>query len=89
MAAVNLSTAKMSSKGQIVIPEAVRNQLGLKAGAQFVVIGHGDSVLLKVITPPSTDEIEAALKRLRLGARAAGRTRKDVPEVINAVRSRK
>jgi AbrB family looped-hinge helix DNA binding protein len=32
-----ISTTKMSSKGQIVIPEAIRKELGLKSGAQFVV----------------------------------------------------
>jgi AbrB family looped-hinge helix DNA binding protein len=32
-------TQKMSSKGQVVIPEEIRDRLGLKAGAQFVVVG--------------------------------------------------
>ncbi|MBI5525368.1 MAG: AbrB/MazE/SpoVT family DNA-binding domain-containing protein [Deltaproteobacteria bacterium] len=31
----------MSSKGQVVIPETVRNELGLKTGSQFVVLGRG------------------------------------------------
>ncbi|HDN94572.1 MAG TPA: AbrB family transcriptional regulator, partial [Nitrospirae bacterium] len=34
-----LATTKMSSKGQIVIPEDIRKRLGLKPGAQFVVVG--------------------------------------------------
>jgi len=47
------ATTKMSSKGQVVIPEEVRDALGLKAGSKFVVVGEGDVVILKVITPPS------------------------------------
>ena len=35
----NISTTKMSSKGQVVIPENIRKQLNLKAGTQFVVVG--------------------------------------------------
>jgi bifunctional DNA-binding transcriptional regulator/antitoxin component of YhaV-PrlF toxin-antitoxin module len=33
-----LATPKMSFKSQLVIPEEIRNHLGLKAGIQFVVI---------------------------------------------------
>ena len=33
-----LATTKMSSRGQVVIPEAVRNEMGLKAGDEFVVL---------------------------------------------------
>ena len=41
-----LATTKMSSKGQVVIPEEIRKRLGLKAGSQFVVVG--DKNLLRV-----------------------------------------
>ena len=40
-----LATTRMSSKGQVVIPEAVRTRLGLEAGAQFVVVGEDDLVI--------------------------------------------
>ena len=38
------ATTKMSSKGQVVIPEQIREQLHLREGEQFVVIGRGDTV---------------------------------------------
>ena len=44
------ATTRLSSKGQVVIPEEIRNNLGLSEGDQFVVIGEGDSVILKTIT---------------------------------------
>ena len=43
----NLATTKMSSKGQVVIPEDIRKRLKLKAGSQFVVVGEDDVVILK------------------------------------------
>ena len=43
------ATTKMSSKGQVVIPEAIRNALGLEAGSEFVVVAEGDVVILKTI----------------------------------------
>ena len=54
----NVSTTKMSSKGQVVIPENIRKQLNLKAGAQFVVVGNKDVVILKNITPPDLNEFD-------------------------------
>src|SRR5437763_236910 len=33
-----LATTRMSSKGQVVIPEAIREELGLEPGAQFVAV---------------------------------------------------
>jgi bifunctional DNA-binding transcriptional regulator/antitoxin component of YhaV-PrlF toxin-antitoxin module len=87
--AVNLATTRMSSKGQVVIPEALRHELGLATGAQFLVLGHGDTVMLKVIHAPSEDEFNAALKRVRQKAKAVGRKRSDIAKVIADVRSRK
>ena len=42
----NLATTKMSSKGQVVIPEDIRKRLKLKAGSQFIVVGENDVVIL-------------------------------------------
>ena len=42
-----LATTRMSSKGQIVIPENIRKQLNLKEGTQFVVVGENDVVMLR------------------------------------------
>ena len=42
------ATTTSSSKGQVVIPEAIRERLGLKTGAQFVVVADRDVVILKV-----------------------------------------
>ncbi len=51
MAAV--ATTRMSSKGQVVIPEEVRNALGLTVGTQFVAMGDGNTVILKRIAVPA------------------------------------
>ena len=54
----NVATTRMSSKGQVVIPEDIRKQLGLKAGSQFVVLGKDDVVILNAISPPSMEEFD-------------------------------
>lgn len=84
-----LATTRLSSKGQVVIPEAARRQMGLAPGARFVVMWHGDVVLLKLITPPSREEVGDLLKSLERKARAAGRSRRDVARVVKETRGRK
>lgn len=80
------ATTKMSSKGQVVIPEEVRKALGLKAGSKFVVVGEGDVIILKKITPPSMSEFDDIIDEARRQARHAGMKRSDVAAAIKAVR---
>lgn len=80
------STTKMSSKGQVVIPEDIREQLHLKEGDQFVVIGQGDAVILKAITPPSMDDFKDLLKSARATAKEAKLTQVDVRSAIKKAR---
>ena len=53
-----LSTTRMSSKGQVVIPEEVRTRLKLRTGTQFVVVGDRDVVILKAIAPLPRDAVQ-------------------------------
>ena len=81
------ATTKMSSKGQVVIPEEVRDALGLKAGSKFVVVGEGDVVILKMINPPSMSEFDDIIQEARRQARQAGMKRSDVTAALRAVRA--
>lgn len=74
-------TATLSSKGQVVIPEAIRERLGLKTGAQFVVVADRDVVILTVLEPPVPSEFAALTARPRRAAKAAGSKSADVPRV--------
>ena len=83
------ATTKLSSKGQVVIPEEVRKQLGLKAGDQFVVVGEDDAVILKTITPPSIRDFDAIIEKARKQARATRMKRSDIAKAIAKVRGRR
>jgi AbrB family looped-hinge helix DNA binding protein len=85
----NVATAKMSSKGQVVIPEIIRKQLRLKAGSQFVVVGKDDVVILKAITPPSMEEFDMLIAAARKQAKQARMKRSDIPAVLAKVRGQR
>ena len=79
----------MSSKGQVVIPEAIRKRLGLEPGAQFVVVAGVDAVILKPIAPPSMAEFDELLADARRQARRAGLRRSAIADVIAEARTKR
>ena len=85
----NLATTKMSSKGQVVIPDDIRKRLNLKVGAQFVVVGEKDVVIFKSISPPSMEEFDTLIAEARKQAKKAGLKKSDIGAAIAKVRGRK
>ena len=84
-----LATTKMSSKGQVVVPEEIRKRLGLKTGTQFLVVGEKDVVILKAISPPSMKEFDELIAQARKRVRQAGMKRSDVAAAIAKARANK
>ena len=83
-----LATTRMSSKGQVVIPESIRKRLDLKEGAQFLVVGDEDVVILKVVTPPDMNEFDALIKQARQQAKEAGLKQSDVTSAVAKARGK-
>ena len=81
-----IETTRMSTKGQVVIPEDIRESLGFGAGTKFVVIGSPDAILLKRIGRPSMGEFRKLLADSRRHAVKMGYKKSDVERVIREVR---
>ncbi|MDG7040452.1 MAG: AbrB/MazE/SpoVT family DNA-binding domain-containing protein [Nitrososphaerota archaeon] len=75
----------VSEKGQVVIPQSLRRELGIGAGTKFLVFGKGDTVIMKKLRLPDVEkewkEIFKAMdeKRLKLSD-------EDVQKEVTAVR---
>lgn len=83
------ATTRLSSKGQVVIPEEVRQRLRLVPGVQFLVLGEGDVVILKVIAPPSLDQFDSLIAQARVQARRSRLRKRDVGRAITRARAKK
>jgi AbrB family looped-hinge helix DNA binding protein len=83
-----MGTTRLSSKGQVVIPEEIRTALGLEPGARFVVLSDKDVVILKRIDAPARKEVRSLAAKVRKQARRAGIKRADVQKAIRTVRRR-
>ncbi len=83
----SLATTRLSSKGQVVIPEEIRDRLGLRAGAEFVVLGERDVVILKSLARPAMEEFDGLVRRARNVARKAGLKPAAIRRAISRVRA--
>ena len=83
----NIATTKLSSKGQVVIPENIRKKLRLESGVQVVVLGDKDVVILKKISPPSIDEFDTLIRKARKAAKEVGLKKSDIEAAIKKVRA--
>ncbi len=81
-----VSTTKMSSRGQVVIPEEVRKRLNLKEGSQFVVLDYADTVMLKIISEPSPEEFQKTLESFRDQVKKVGAKKSEVNTAVRRVR---
>lgn len=83
----DMATTRMSSKGQVVIPESIRKRLRLEPGSVFAVVGEDDTVILKTITAPDMNQFDDLVRRARAQARRAGLKQSDVTTAARKVRS--
>ncbi|MBY0377807.1 MAG: AbrB/MazE/SpoVT family DNA-binding domain-containing protein [Gammaproteobacteria bacterium] len=84
-----IATTKMSSKGQVVIPEGVRQELGLESGSQFMIMAEKDVIILKIITRPSMDDFSGLIAKTRKAVKQAGITKEDLKDAIKESRKKK
>jgi AbrB family looped-hinge helix DNA binding protein len=60
-----MATTRMSSKGQVIIPKAVRDRHGWTTGLELEVEDRGDAVVLrraKPFPPTTIEEVYGCLK---------------------------
>lgn len=83
-----VATTKLSSRGQVVIPEEIREQMHLHTGDQFVVFSEKDVVILKVITRPDISEFSKLVTAARLAAEELNLKEADIKEAIEDARKK-
>lgn len=52
-----MSTLLVSSKGQVVLPAALRRRLGMGAGARLEVLEEPDGLKLRVVRPVAAADV--------------------------------
>ncbi len=77
-----VETVRMSSRGQIVIPQDVREELHATEGTVFAVVHSKDVVILKKLEAPSKEELisdlSALAKKAKIKLQQKGVTEEDL-----------
>lgn len=84
----NVEITSLSSRGQVVIPQFVRDKLNLHEGEKFIVIGEDDTIILKKLEVPSFKGIDKLLNKTRNFAKNKDLKESDIEEAIKTARKK-
>lgn len=83
---------KMSSKGQIVIPQDIRTEIHASEGTIFAVVSGRDSIILKKVATPSKEDLICELGKIAKEGKkrleAKGIKEADIPCIVEKARKR-
>lgn len=81
---------KMSSRGQVVVPQKAREESGAGEGTIFAVFGSKDAIVLKKIEIPDKEKLIKDLEKIskegRKRAEKLGLKEEDVPRLVHKLR---
>jgi AbrB family looped-hinge helix DNA binding protein len=82
---------RMSSKGQVVIPQSLRQKLGIGAKSQLVVYQYADALIMKKLNVKDVEKrLEALYKRIDArNAKYGELTEGDIQQEIEKYRQEK
>ena len=83
-----MEITSISSRGQVVIPQKVREKLHINSGEKFAVIGESDTIVLKKLKEPSFNDFEMMLKKAKEHAKKHGLKAEDLNEAIKKTRKK-
>ena len=73
------ATTRVSSKGQVVIPEAVKKAAGVHEGEDLLVLAIGDTIVMKKLSAVSFREVAKPIWR---SVKAMGLSGEELDELI-------
>lgn len=84
-----MSTLLVSSKGQIVLPAALRRRLGMGAGARIEVLEESDGLKLRVVRAVATADVTVMAGMVKASAHGVPRRLEDFDPASLLTRSRR
>ena len=84
-----MSTLLVSSKGQIVLPAALRRRLGMGVGARIEVLEESDGLKLRVVRPVMSADLTAMAGMVTAPSRGVARRLEDFDPASQLTRSRR
>lgn len=77
-------TTKVSSKGQVVIPDAVKKAANITEGEDLLVVSIGDTIVMKKLSSVTFEEVAKPIWRT---VKAMGLSGDDLDELIEEAKT--
>ena len=84
----NMEITSISSRGQVVIPQSLRDKLRIREGEKFVVIGENNTIILRKLEMPSFKGFDKLLAKTREFAKKGELKENDVEQAVKKARER-
>lgn len=81
-----IQVTSVSSKGQVVIPNDIRETLGISIGMKMIVFTDGDNLLLKPIQAPNFATFKKLIKESKQIVTKSGLKKYKIQKFIKQVR---
>ncbi len=82
-----LQVTSVSSKGQVVIPNDIRETMGISIGTKMIMFTDGDNLLLKPIQAPHFETFRALIKESKRLIAKTGFKKANTQKLIKQVRN--
>ncbi len=84
---MTIEMTRLSERGQVVIPTELRRSMHLKEGERFIVMGLGDTIVLRKLELSQEKlRLKGLLGEARAKAKKSGFTEKEIQGLIQAAR---
>ena len=84
----NIEITSISSRGQVVIPQSLRDKLRIREGEKFVVIGEDNTIVLRKLEMPSFKGFDKLLAKTREFAKKNELKENDVEQAVKKAREK-
>ena len=74
---MHFELTRLSSRGQVVIPETTRKTIGLRTGTKFAIYTDGKNILLQPLTPPDVSAFRKMTDKAKRIAKTAKAKQKE------------
>jgi len=78
------ATTRVSSKGQVVIPEDVKKAAGMREGEDLLVVAIGDTIVMKKLSAVTFEEVAKPIWRT---VRAMGLSGEELDELVEEAKT--
>ena len=84
-----VAITKISSKGQIVIPQEIREKMHLEEGNLLIISENNNSINMKKIELPKVKSWKEVVRPFREAAKKSNFTKEDLNKLIKEAKMRK